>query len=182
MGYNLSRFSVNRNLPQLDLLLNATGDIRFATNDPRKLSYKLREALLASNEFSDLKHYYVQINPNFTFKEEPDAVIAVYNFVSPGVPVGSVDVSEDSRPAQQQTKGTIDSARTLLDVIGGGVKGDEEGYIDILFPNVVLGKEDQKKLWDWTETTDWSFIDHQEKGLTLTKREGFEDIVWRPDE
>ena len=90
-----------------------------------------------------------------------------------------MDVREDRRLLEQ--KGTIEIARTLLDVIGGGVEGDKEGYIDILFPNAVLDTEDKEKLWDWTETTAWSFIDHQEKGLTLTKREGFEDIAWTPE-
>jgi len=180
MGYNLSRYSVNRNLPQLDLLLTAKGDIRFETNAPRKLCYKLREALTASNEFSDLKHYYNTINPTFTFKEEPDAVIAVYNFVSPGVPIGEMDVRQTERPSEQ--KGTVESARTMLDVIGGGIEGDKEGYIDILFPNAVLSKDEQLRLWAWAQTTDWEFIDHQEKGMTLTKREGFEKIVWRPEE
>jgi len=178
MGYNLSRFSVSRNLPQLDLLLNSKSDIRFETTEPRKLAYKLREALLASQKFEDLKHYYDKINLSFTFIEEDHAILARYNFVSDGVPVGEMDVQPDSKPTKQ--KGRVDSARTLLDVIGGGMEGDEKEYEEIYFPNVVLGKEDQEKLWDWTETTAWEFIDHQEKGLTLTKREGFEDIVWRP--
>jgi len=120
MGYNLSRFSVNRNLPQLDLLFKAEGDIRFETTDPRKLCYKLREALLASREFEDLTHYYDEINPYFTFIKEENAVLAKY-FVSDGIPVGEMDVREDSELAVGQ-KGIIDSARTLLDVIGGGVE------------------------------------------------------------
>ena len=181
MGYNLSRFSVNRNLPQLDLLLKATSDIRFETSDPRKLSYKLREALLASRKFEDLAHYYDTINPSFVFREEKNAVVAEYTFVSPGVPVGEMDVSEDSG-LSGQTKGTIESARTLLDVIGGGVEGDENGYEEIYFPNAVLKPTDQKSLWDWTETTSWGFIDHQEKGMRLTKSEEYEEILWRPEE
>lgn len=181
MGYNLSRFSVNRNKPQLDLLLSATGDIRFETARPRQLSYKLREALLACKEFEEFKHYYAAINPNFTFKEEPDAVIAIYSPVSVGVPIGEMDVSED-RGLSKPAKGTVESARKLLDVIGSGVEGDKEGYWEIYFPNAVLSRVDQKSLWDWTETTSWGFIDHQEKGLTLTKSEEYEDILWGPEE
>ena len=181
MGYNLSRFSVNRNMPQLDLLLTATSDVHFTTARPRQLCYKLREALLASKEFDDLKHYYDTINPNFTFREEEDAVVAAYDPVSIGVPVGDMDVREDGRPAGQE-KGTVDGARTLLDVLGGGVEGDKEGYLEIYFPNVVLSQDDHQKLWDWTETTEWGFIDHQEKGLTLTKSTEFEDILWRPED
>jgi len=181
MGYNLSRFSVNRNKPQLDILLTATSDIRFDTRTPRKLFYKLREALLASREFKDLKHYYDIINSNFTFREEKYAIVAEYNPVPVGVPVGEVDVREDSG-LSKQVKGTIETARTLLDVVGGGVEGDKEEYEEIYFPNAVLKIEDQKKLWDWTETTEWGFIDHQEKGLTLVKGDEFGDILWRPEE
>jgi len=182
MGYNLSRFSVSRNLPQLELLLNATGDIRFETSDPRKLCYKIREALSASKEFEDLKHYYEKIDPNFTFVEEPDAVIAKYNFVSVGIPVEHVDVREsDGEKGQKETKGRVITARQLLDVIASGIEGDEKGYEELLFPNVVLSKKDMKSLWDWTETTSWEIIDHQEKGLTLTKSEGYKDFIWRPE-
>jgi len=180
MGYNLSRFSVSRNLPQLDLLLNATSTLRFETSDPRLLAYKLRESLLASNEFPDLRHYYEKINPVFVFKEEQDAVIAEYNPTPVGVPVGEVDVPED-REVGKRTKGTVESARQLLDVIGSGVEGDKEGYEEIYFPNAVLKPVDMKALWDWTETTAWGIVDSREKGLTLVKGEKFEDILWRPE-
>ena len=76
MGYNLTRYSVNRNLPQLEILTRAEPDIRFETGDHRLTAYKLREALLASNNFEDLKHYYETINPKFKFKEEEDAVVS----------------------------------------------------------------------------------------------------------
>jgi len=180
MGYNLSRFSVNRNLPQLDVLLNATSNIRFETNDPRLLAYKIREALLASNEFEDLRHYSEKINPNFTFKEEEDAVVAEFNTVSTGIPVGEVDVRENSG-LDKPTKGRVESARQLLDVIGSGVEGDKEGYEEIYFPNAVLNKKDMKALWDWAETAEWGIINHQEKGLTLTKSNEFESFLWRPE-
>ncbi len=181
MGYNLSRFSVSRNLPQLDLLLTATSDIRFETSQPAQLRAKILEALAASKEFEDLKHYHEEIKAKFTFKEEPDAVIAKYNLVSVGIPVGPVDVRDDSEPVRQ-TKGTVDSARQLLDVIGSGVEGDKEGYEEIYFPNVVLSKKDMKALWDWAETTAWGIVDSQEKGLTLTKSEEYKDFLWRPEE
>jgi len=180
VGYNLSRYSVSRNLPQLDLLLKSECDIRFETTEPRKLCYKLREALLASQKFKDLIHYYDEINPHFTFIEESDAVLARYNSVSDGVPVGEMDVREDSGLAGP-TKGTEVRARQLLDVIASGIEGDKEGYEEIYFPNAVLSVYDKDRLWAWTETTSWGFIDHSEKGLTLTKSEEFEDIVWRPE-
>ncbi len=127
-----------------------------------------------------MKHYYDKINPNFTFREEPNAVVAEFNPVSPGFSVGPVDVSEYNQPAKP-TKGRAETARTLLDVIGGGVEGDKEGFEEIYFPNAVLQVEDQESLWTWTETTEWGIIDHQEKGLTLTKSKEFEDFLWRPE-
>jgi hypothetical protein len=184
MGYNISRFSVIRNKPQLDQLLISKCDIKFKTRDPRKLCYKLREALASAKEFDDLTFYPDVINEKYTFREESDAVVAEYNVVSPGIPVGEVAVSEDSGPVgrpEKSSKGTIDSARTMIDVIGGGVQGDKEGYVEVYFPNVILDESDQKFLWDWTQTTKWGFIDHQEKGLTLVKGKGFKDIVWRPE-
>jgi len=180
MGYNLSRFSVNRNLPQLDELLRATSTLRFETNDPRLLAYKIREALLASNKFEDLRHYYETINPSFTFREEENAVVAEYNPIVVGVTVGPDDIPKDIGLGER-TKGTVESARQLLDVIGSGVEGDKEGYVEIYFPNAVLGRKDMLALWDWVETTEWGIIDHQEKGLTLTKSKEFESFLWRPE-
>jgi len=180
MGYNISRFSINRNLPQLDLLLEAECDVRWETENPRQLSYKLREALQSCKEFEGFTHYYDRITSNFTFREESNAVVATYNPVPVGVPVGEMDGGEDRRLGNQ-TKGTLETARTLIDVLGGGQEGDERGYEEIYFPNVVLNKKDMKALWDWTESNDWGFIDHQEKGLTLTKSLEFEGILWRPE-
>jgi len=180
MGYNLSRFSVNRNRPQLDQLIAAKSDLRFETTRPRQLSYKIREALQAAKEFEEFEHYYDEIYPHFTFKEESNAVLAQYNFVPAGVSTREDDIQSDSELGEQ-VKGTISSALSLLDVIGGGVEGDKDNYSDIYFPNAVLKPDDQKKLWDWAQTAGWKFIDHQEKGLTLTKSDEFEDIIWRPE-
>jgi len=178
MSYNLTRYTVNRNRPQLEQILAAKCTLRFETTDPKRLAYKLREAIHASKCFEEFRHFYDQIFPYYKFKETPDAVIAEFTEVPPGVPVGEDDVSDDREVVGE--KGTIGTALTLIDVLAGGAEGDKEGYDEIYFPNVVLDSTDQKSLWDWTETTEWGFIDHQEKGLTLTKREGFEELLWRP--
>ncbi len=181
MGYNISRFSVNRNRPQLDQLLVAKGDLRFETSDPRKLSYKIREALMSAKEFEEFKHYYDTIFPHFTLREESNAVVAIYHSIPIGIPLGTDDSGDDNE-LPRETKGTISEALSMLDIIGGGIEGDKEGFIELFFPNARLNPSDQNKLHDWTQTTEWKYIDHGDKGVTLTKDKDLPtEIFWEPE-
>lgn len=181
MAYSISRSSIIRNLPQLNLIYNAKGDIRFETTFPRRLAHKLREAIASCKEFPEFEHLHDEIKANYKIKEKPNAVIAEYDPVSIGISTRPDD-DEDDRSVVTETKGTIVEATQMLDVIGGGIEGDKLEYLDIHFPNVILGMEDLAKLYDWTETTDWEIINHQEKGLSLTKRvEEFGAWLWKPE-
>ncbi len=182
MAYSISRSSIIRNIPQLELIYAAKSDIRFETEYPRRLAHKLREAIASCKEFPEFEHLYSEIKANYKIKEKPNAVIAEYDPSSPiGIPSGT-DIDVDDRSVVTETKGTIVGATQMLDVIGGGIEGDKLGYLDIHFPKVILSLEDLTKLYDWTQTTDWEIINHQDKGLSLTKRvDEFGAWLWRPD-
>ncbi len=181
MGYNLTRHAVNRNKPQLDQLLEAKENFRFETTNPTKLAYKLREAVLASKKFQDLKHYYDSIFHNFKFKVEHDAVVAEYTRGPVGVAVGEDTVS-DSGSNNRVVKGTIESGVNLFDVLAGALEGEKQGYVELRFPNVILKPEDKQKLFDWTKTNDWGFMDHEDKGITLSTKVEYAELYWTPDE
>jgi len=181
MAYSISRSSIIRNLPQLELIYSAKSDLRFETEYPRRLAHKLREAIASCKEFEEFSHLHTEIKANYIIKEKHDAVIAEYHPSPVGISPRS-DTDVDDRQVDVQTKGTIVGATQMLDVIGGGIEGDKLEYLDIHFPNAILSPEDLTKLYDWTQTTDWEIINHQEKGLSLTKRvDEFGAWLWRPE-
>ena len=180
MGYNLSRHAVIRNKPQLDQLLEAKQSLRFATPKPQRLAYKLREAIAASKKFQDLKHYYDALFHSYTFRIERDAVVAEYTKNPVGTPVGE-DPSALNGTDKKAQKGTIDSAVSLFDVLAGALEGEKQEYEELYFPNVILKPEDKIKLHHWTLTNDWGYMDHEEKGVTLTTKEEHKELLWSPE-
>lgn len=53
---------------------------------------------------------------------------------------------------------------------------------EIYYPDATdLSQEDLKRLWRWCEEYEWKIIWQEDKGLTLTKKEVPNDIVWSPD-
>jgi hypothetical protein len=161
-------------------LLEAKQSLRFSTPKPQKLAYKLREAIAASKKFQDLKHYYDALFHSYTFRIERDAVIAEYNNDPVGTPVGeNPNVLNGSH--QKAQKGTIDSATSLFDVLAGALEGAKQEYVELFFPNVILKPEDKLKLHQWTLTNDWGYLDHEEKGVTLTTKEEHKELIWIPE-
>jgi len=181
MGYNLTRHAVARNKPQLDQLVGATESLRFATPNPTNLAHKLREAIKAAGKFQDLKHY-AKLGITFQFKVERDAVLAEYMAGPVGTPVGENDLPTGGNDKKVQ-KGTIESSTSLMDVLAGALEGEKQGYIELFFPNVILRPEDRIKLFDWTMISNgWGFMDHEDKGITLTKQEEHQELLWEPED
>lgn len=180
MGYNETRAIINRNWPQLEQLIKLKTTLSFPTTDPRRLAHKLREARNACEKFEDHVEDFA-ILKLYVFKEERDSVLAIYNPVPVGVSVGTdVDVVVGEQQEQERVKRTEAGALSLINVLGEliGNKAKE----DIHFPNVVLTEEDKEKLNDYTVENDWAFIDHSEKGITVTRYEVEAEIIWSPED
>jgi len=179
MGYNISRNSVVRNKPQLDELLRARKTIMFKSSNPRRLMVKLWEAIKSAEKFPEF-HEYAEISKMYKFRKISTGVLCDYIEIPEVVTDGpSVKLTpEPGRPTFME----FPEAVSLIDVIGVAIKFDN--LLELRFPSAVLNVEDSSKLYDWTqlEDTKWQFISHEEAGLTLTKNDVPEEILWRPDE
>ena len=180
MGYNLSRHSVIRNRPQLDQLLEALefkASLHFPTSSPAKLAYKLREALLASLEHPEFEYYFNSLASAFVFKITPNGVFAEFQENPVGEVVERVVGSPKPRSPQKRS---IPDAMDYLEVLGAAMKFQTED--ELHFPNVIMLISDRRDLLSWASANGWKYIDHEGAGVTLTKREVPEEVLWREED
>jgi len=176
MGYTISRKVVQRNLVQLEQLHEAQASLIFKTPHPKRLAHKLREAIHAASEFEEYEHLG-ELKHSYQFKVRRGHVVAMYE------PPEGVILVEQASPSKGQAlppeKKTIPSAMSLMDVLTALLQFKDDP--EITFPNAELSQEDKEKLFEWTKDKDWQYIDHEEAGVTLTKNEVPEEILWRPE-
>jgi len=189
MGYDLSTNPIRRHLPQLEQLARSDVTLSFPADSPRRLAYKLRESINACQHHEQYVHLYDAIWTRFKFEEGLGAVIAKCLRKGDGLIVGEGLAGEGSTspppvltPTRPEKK-TLPSALGLVEVLAGAIKfSDEE---ELYFPGVNLSNEEKPRLDKWALANEWKFIDHSaldgEGGLTLTKRNVSEDILWRAE-
>jgi hypothetical protein len=181
MGYTVSRAVIQRNLEQLEQLLKLKTTLVFkGVSNPQKLAYKLREAINAAKAFEEYQHL-AELEFLYKFRVGPNELVAQFELLdsSPEKPGSNSDEKIPAKPKPPEKK-TIPDASTLLDLLGFALKFPNEH--EILFPHVDLTSEDKLKLYEWTrgEGITWRFIDHEEAGVTLTKRDVPKEVLWKP--
>ncbi len=179
MGYNLTRHVIRRNRPQLDQLYTLKETIRFHSTTPSRLAYKLREAIAACGEFKELSEYH-RILSYYTIRQEASSVLAEYNDSPIGIPTREMVVEEVKPLPAQPTKRSVIGALGLVDVLSELIGNGEKE--EISFPSVVLSLKDKRSLLDWTRVNDWTYIDHEEQGITVTSLTVDPSIAWSPED
>jgi hypothetical protein len=177
MGYTISRASVIRNKEQLEQLLKMKQTLVFKNiSNPTRLAHKLREAIAASGEFDEFKHL-AELKTMYRFRTGSNTVIAQYEVTSVEPEPVNKDNIQEPKPIVPEKK-TIPEPLGELDVVATALKFSKE--IEIHFPNAILSEEGKTKIWRWTQTVDWNYIDHDGAGLTLTKKDIPEEVKWQP--
>jgi hypothetical protein len=181
MGYNITSHAVNRNKPQLEAMLKAQATIRFETLNPEKLANKIREALFAASELPEFERY-AGLKYSYILRARQGEVIAEFQ----GVAITTIPETENraegvvqTKPLSPSSKKTVDEAVTVMDIIMTAMSL-EATATELYFPNTILNYGDQSKLSKWTDTQEWKYIDHGESGVTLTKGEVPEEVLWQP--
>lgn len=90
MTYNLSARAIERMREQLALLLPGK-EIRFVTDEPHKLSYRLREAIAAAKHlsqepFTNLDYQITQGNGFVLCKPRAHSLVKAHEIVAPSFP------------------------------------------------------------------------------------------------
>jgi hypothetical protein len=181
MGYTLTRASVIRNKAQLDQLLDLKTDLKFPTKRPDRLAYKLREAIRAAALFEEYSQYAV-LKDMYVLRETASGVLAEYRPVDPtGEPIMVAPEQVKATPVTPESK-TVPDAISLMEILGFIMHHPKEH--EVSFPNASLSRDDKVRLSEWTRTDageKWSFIDHDESGLTLTKKKVPADVIWKDE-
>jgi hypothetical protein len=171
MPYNISKAVVNRSRRYLDEMLNNPRTITWPAVSPRKLAYKVREALFAAKRHKDFAIYHL-LHDNFRIREYPGYVEAEY--IGPPVNALGTTIVEGV---------TVEEATDIRGVVGAvikyGVTVDE-----IRFPNVRATDEELAIVYKWgmNEKPIWRLISHEDNGITMTRRQGLDEIFfWKPE-
>ena len=171
MSYNVSKAGIDRMRHYLDVLVESElTEVVFETDNSPQLAYRIREAMFSVQNYSDHSQYH-------NLRREYRVFVGI----------GAVTCRRDmlrgehfQQPAREI--GTIHLAEIILltGVIGAAIRFKIARQL--VFPNVKLTHEDKARLYKWTATRDWQYIDHMGEGLTLTKNEIDEDLLWSPED
>jgi hypothetical protein len=176
VGYTKTRAVVKRNLEQLERLYRAKTTLTFKSDNPTELAYKLREAIAAAKEFSEYEHL-AELRTMYKFRTAPGRVIALYSVTEAPVETAEASVKTPEKKRKRKRKVVVDAV-TLLDIVGAMIDFvDEE---EVQFININLSEEDLFKAFVWGKENGWKLINHEEAGITLTKRDVPEEVLWTP--
>lgn len=183
MGYNISKNSVLREKSLLDDLLEFKKTVEIPSANPRKRVSKIWEALKSADALQK-RHpefeKYAGLRYNYRFRQIRTGVLCEWVGEELASPIESGISMKQS--VVTPTRMDIPEARSLVDVIASAMRFADAP--ELRFPNAVLRRADMIKLYNWTTETEvkWTFIPHDDAGLTLTTREVPEEILWKPQE
>ena len=175
MGYTKSRGSVERYLVYLRQLARARPEaenLEWEAENPQRLAHNLRQALHAARFHEEFRHFG-RLRSHVQFKViDSHTVRAVWIELT----LLNEALAEEGEIVQQIK---IDYEVGLVDLIGAMMEQPqtlEQAY----FPLVELNGSEKEQLFKWAEAQMWSIIDHEDAGLTLTKRDIDPELKWSP--
>jgi len=175
MGYNKSLASVERMIVYLRQIARARireENLEWTVDDPTVLAHKLRQALYAAQYHKPHRHFG-RLRSHIKFLvRKPDTVIGKWMDLD----LLNEALMEESEIVQEIK---VDYEAGILDIIAE-VSAQPLTLEQAYFPRAMLTEVEMGQLFEWAEENDWAIINHEEAGLTLTKRPITDEIKWRP--
>lgn len=169
MGYNRTKKSIERVRPFLDQLVVGTTNLEWASNNPTKLAYYIREGVKASTAFaiSEGEPYlsYSQLAAKYILRTTDTRVIADLRTVLPDVVVKAAHSNMN-----------IMGVTNVLEAIGAAIK---HGASKMSFPDMNaedISEEDLIKLFNWCQANGYYIV--LGDVLSLTKDDP--GVAWTP--
>lgn len=193
----------------MEALLTEKATMLFHTASPSRLSYRLREGIYASKYHDDTTKYLIlrvwysfEVHDRWVrarwmgssdvdkVEVKPSDTGASRRLRTPRTPsdpkplVESVLSEEELAQIGKEVKETLDTCilpniSNLAGVVEGanrfGVK-----VLEVFFPEAVLSKGDLTRLYRWATEKGWAIIDHEDGGLTLSRKDVEEELKWTP--
>lgn len=165
MGYHKSQVAILRVKSFLDVLVRSDQDVEFsvkADEEPSRVAYAIRNGIKASAAHN-IKDY-AELAGKFIIRVKPGKVIAELRNK-----IGTDLLKETIARMVVHNVTSIDA------VVGAAIK---YGNLDELyFPDITPTDESLKVMYNWTRKKGWKIIKN-ETGMTLTKREVEDGLVW----
>lgn len=193
MGYNLSRRVCERNKRLLEKMLEKKATFKIPAENPKKKAFAIREALEAVHHNDGYAELYGELDKLYRINTLVNCVEIEYLIVNnKPTPESEIKKGETVTATAQEKiqivvenletpKGEIHlvEVRDILAIIGSVIKlGDKAD--ELFFPDAYLDDDEKLKLYNWVKNKGWKFIDHLDAGITLTKKEINEFVLWEP--
>lgn len=195
-------------LALMEALLTEQATMLLHTESPKRLSYRLREAI-HSSRFHEALNKYIILGVWYSFEEHKDWVRARYKGSSQvekievrptdtrasrklkkqpdkiGEPLPEPTLTaEELASIGQEVKDALDTCiLPNISNLAGVVEGTKRfgnRVLEVFFPEATLSQGDLARLYRWTSEKGWAIIDQEEGGLTLTRKEVDEELTWKP--
>lgn len=180
MSYSRTPRKLNRMRPYLNELRAADAaatDVSWPSHDPQKLAYDLRDCLASTRLFPE----FVTFSPlaeRYEIRVKPGRVQAHRL-----VPDSKAPREEEAvKPLTPTALLELKDINDLPSLIGAAIHFREQAD-ELTFPLAVLDTHDKNTLWAWCRASEvgWKMIDHDEAGITLTRREVPDDVLFTPE-
>lgn len=204
MAYNLSRKVCDRNRLILKRMAEERGTFTIPSRAPKFHAVKIREALEAVQHHEDYKKAFGHLKTSYRVLTGPrsitlewyggnlamDSPIVTADQLSPEDIAEAVEqldksIKDDPEPnvltfpVLERPRVVVDGVTDLLQVLSAAIRLNEEE--EILFSDANLPDPDKKRLFDWCQTKNWKYIDHYGAGLTLTRKNVDEFLLWEEE-
>lgn len=162
MGYSKSKKAVRRVTNYLEQMVRAETNIEFASNEPVKLAYYIRDGIKAARNFPEVINY-ARLSSKYVIKSGPGKVICELRDV--------LELTKNNIRSQVSIPDVVDA----IGIIGAAIthKADEMIFPDASMdtvPNIIPLKK-------WAEKNDYNLIialDH----ITLEKKDGVDSAQY----
>jgi len=209
--YNKSRKTCLALQDLLDKLLKAKVTMNFYTDNPKRLAFRLRESINAARYHQDtMKYALLRGTYMFKEREgfvqavwmgiqEVTKVEVVTTPIEPAKgwrkrklkptkdelkPVDPEELEEEAIAGAEIREvletATIPNVPTLSGIIEA-VKKYEPKSPEIFFPDAKLDNDQMRRLHTWATQKKFKMIDHEERGITLTKKFIEKGMEWKPE-
>lgn len=179
MTYNTSKAVVYRNIRYLDDMLSARQTLTWPVSVPKELAYRIRESLYAARQHEEFLRFHI-LYDWYRVRTKPGYVEVEY--IGPPTEITSESGGSTPHTVFAPKPMVVPEADSVEAIVGACIKLKVRAD-ELNFPSVHLTYDELYVLFRWgsTEVPPWKLINHDEQGITLTRRKNVEEaFLWQP--
>jgi hypothetical protein len=173
--YNISKRAVQRMSAYLEAMYAGQRTMTWPSKEPEKLARRIREAMTAVQHHPQYERY-IPLKILYVLHARSGFVEAEWVGTEEGVAQGVAAIPTIVQPL------TLPDIYDLEGIVGAAIAYAAETD-ELTFPEAIISEEDKNTLYLWTIADGlWKFIDQDDAGITLTRKEVEAFLLWEPDD